>query len=364
MPPARSPVTIASEWPEPYRRMCSSASSRLATTFTAATSDRNSLPQSSADAGTEARRPPAARGPPRRSARISTRAFANSAAIFGSQDGAMSRCTSTVSSALQMVGRRTLALYTMPQRHLRIGGAIDIRVAHAGAGLDDRHRRVLDGRLDQALATARDDHVDVLAQLQHPLHERAIGRRDQLHRRLGQPDVLQALLNRRHDRAVARQRFTAPAQHHRIARLQANRRDVARHVGPRLVHDADHAQAARAASRSPGRWGASIRSNCSPNGSASPATASTSRAIAATRCGVRRRRSISMRGDALAQSCALAARISASRARMARAIAASARFLRSVDACASTIDAAFAPDALSISSSVVTGAVNRCSKSG
>ena len=47
-----------------------------------------------------------------------------------------------------------------------------------------------------------------------------------------------------------------------------------------------------------------------------------------------------------------------SRARIASAIAMSARFFSSVDACASTIEAAFAPAALSISSSVVTGIPN------
>ena len=49
-------------------------------------------------------------------------------------------------------------------------------------------------------------------------------------------------MNGRRNRTVARQRFAAPAKDHRIACLQANRRDVARHVGPRLVHDADDAQ--------------------------------------------------------------------------------------------------------------------------
>ena len=57
-------------------------------------------------------------------------------------------------------------------------------------------------------------------------------------------------------------------------------------------------------------FGRVILSNCSPTGSARLATASTSRAIPATRSEVRRRRSISIRGDAFAQSCAFAARIS------------------------------------------------------
>ena len=43
---------MASEWPEVYLSMCSSAPSRESTTFTAATRARNSLPQSSATAGT------------------------------------------------------------------------------------------------------------------------------------------------------------------------------------------------------------------------------------------------------------------------------------------------------------------------
>jgi hypothetical protein len=105
-------------------------------------------------------------------------------------------------------------------------------------------------------------------------------------------------------------------------------------------------------------FGRLTSSNRSPIGSARRETASTSRAIPATRSGVRRKRSISIRADAFAQSCAFAARISLSRARIAFAIAASARFFRSLVACASTIDAAFAPAALSINSSVMTGISN------
>ena len=46
---------------------------------------------------------------------------------------------------------------------LEVGGGVDVDVAVADAGLDDRHRRALDHGADQLGAAARDEHVDQAA---------------------------------------------------------------------------------------------------------------------------------------------------------------------------------------------------------
>jgi hypothetical protein len=128
------------------------------------------------------------------------------------------------------------------ESHLRIGGAIDIGMAHARARLDDGHRRVLDRHPDQPLSTSRNDHVEKFAKLQHPLHEGAVGGRDELHRRVRQAGGPEPFLNRRGDGPIGHQRLAAAPQHNGVAGLEANRRHVARDVRPRFVHNADDPQ--------------------------------------------------------------------------------------------------------------------------
>jgi hypothetical protein len=125
------------------------------------------------------------------------------------------------------------------RRHLVVGGAIDVRVAHAGAGLNHRHRRILHRRLDQPLAAAGDDDVEVFAELQHPVHDRPIGGCDELDGGGGEPYLRQRVLDRCRNRPIARQRFAAPSQDDGVAGFQADRRHVAGDVGTCLVDDPD-----------------------------------------------------------------------------------------------------------------------------
>ena len=91
--------------------MCSSASSMESTTLTERMRSRNSWPKSSSVAATTiAPGCDASRLAERRSQRISTPASPIVPASSGSTCGAACACTSTVSSALQTEGRRTLAL--------------------------------------------------------------------------------------------------------------------------------------------------------------------------------------------------------------------------------------------------------------
>ena len=106
-------------------------------------------------------------------------------------------------------------------------------------------------------------------------------------------------------------------------------------------------------------FGRVTRSNCSPTGSASRATASTSRAIAGDAVG-RQPQAIDLDSrPTRSRSPARSRRESRSRAHESRSQSPRApRFFTSVDACASTIDARLCAAAFSISSSVVTGISN------
>ena len=79
----------------------------------------------------------------------------------GSRRSAADACTSSVSSALHTLGRCTLELCTISTAMASSARLVEEDVHHAGAGLDDRHRRLRDDRVDQVGAAARDEHVDV-----------------------------------------------------------------------------------------------------------------------------------------------------------------------------------------------------------
>ena len=73
-----------------------------------------------------------------------------------------------------------------------------IDVADAFEMREHRHARFVLHALDQALAAARHDHVDGAAKAaEHEADRRAIGRRHELDRGLGQPGRGQALAQTR-----------------------------------------------------------------------------------------------------------------------------------------------------------------------
>ena len=127
-------------------------------------------------------------------------------------------------------------------RQLEVDALVDVGVAVAVQVLDDGHAGLARDALDQALAAARDDHVDELGHRDQPADGGAVGGLDQLHRRLGQARVGQRALHAAPQRDVGADRLGAAAQDARVAALDGQRRGLDRDVGAALVDHAEHAQ--------------------------------------------------------------------------------------------------------------------------
>ena len=130
------------------------------------------------------RRTPRTRGSPWTVTPASWRA----ATTRGRNSSATSACTSSDSAALQTLVRWVLALSTIASAMSRSAARVDVDVAVADAGLDHRHRRLLDDGLDQARSAARDEHVDQAAGAHQLLDRLArVGRAPAGRRRPGSP---------------------------------------------------------------------------------------------------------------------------------------------------------------------------------
>ncbi|MNS81750.1 hypothetical protein D3C72_1154710 [compost metagenome] len=108
--------------------------------------------------------------------------------------------------------------------------------------LDDRHPRIKADALDQALATARYDDIDILRHADQRAYRLAIGGFHHLHHRGWQTSLSQAALNAGGDGAVGVNGLGAAAQDGRVAGLQAQTGRINSHIRPRLVDDPDHTQ--------------------------------------------------------------------------------------------------------------------------
>ena len=126
-------------------------------------------------------------------------------------------------------------------RHLQIGGLVYIHMAVAHAGFDDRHLGVGDNALDQSGAAARDQHVKVFAQLHQLGRTLARGVLHQRHTVTRQSGALYRVAHDGGDRLVGVDGFLAAAQDHCAAGFETEGGGVARHVGTRLVDNADNA---------------------------------------------------------------------------------------------------------------------------
>ena len=127
---------------------------------------------------------------------------------------------------------------------LHVRGAVHVDVADSFAVSKNGNAAVLRNKINQCAGTARNDQVDVAVEREKLQHVRARLkqayriRRDS--RKLGQgvaPDF--------HQRFIRVQRLRAALQNHGVAGFQGERSDLRNHLGPRLEHDADHAQRAR-----------------------------------------------------------------------------------------------------------------------
>ena len=125
---------------------------------------------------------------------------------------------------------------------VEVGRGVDEDVAVARRGVDHRHGRDGLQRGLQPLAAAREDQVDD-AVLRRQLGElRAPAAGDEPDRALGHARRHRGLGGDRRQHGVGVRRRRRPAQHDRVAGLQAQRGGVDRDVRPRLVDDRDDAE--------------------------------------------------------------------------------------------------------------------------
>ena len=128
------------------------------------------------------------------------------------------------------------------QRLGQVGAVIDVHMAVAVQVLDHRHPRLAGDALDQTLAAARHNHIDVVLHGDEFAHRGAVGGLDHLHHACRQPGGLQPFTHAGGDGLVRMQRLGATAQDRGVAGFQAQACGIRRHVGTRLVDDADDAE--------------------------------------------------------------------------------------------------------------------------
>ena len=180
-----------------------------------------------------ARRRRAARHRPR--AGPTGRAAGTAAATSRARAASPPRCTRR--------GAATLALSDDRLGHVEVGVRVHVDVAVARRRVDHRHRRDRLERRLQPLAAARDDQVDEPV-LRGQLRAAPRGRRRPpvRSRPSGSPASAAAAVAIAASTRVGVRGDRRAAQHDRVARLQAQRGAVDRHVRARLVDDRDDAE--------------------------------------------------------------------------------------------------------------------------
>jgi hypothetical protein len=98
----------------------------------------------------------------------------------GTNSSAMAWCTSTVSKALQTLGRCVLALWITFKAACLVGTLIHKQVADADPAGHHRDAAVLTAKTVQALPAARDEHIHIIPHLDQFKQHRPIGGVDKL----------------------------------------------------------------------------------------------------------------------------------------------------------------------------------------
>ncbi len=108
---------------------------------------------------------------------------------------------------------------------------------------EDREPRFGLHTADEVLAATRDDHVDRAREpAEHEAYGRTIDRRHELDRGLGQSCGNERLAQNVGDHERGEEAFAPAPQDRGIAGFEAEPCGIGRHVRPRLVDDADHAE--------------------------------------------------------------------------------------------------------------------------
>jgi len=95
---------------------------------------------------------------------------------------------------------------------------------------------------DQAFTAPRDDQVDELVLLEHFRDTLAVGKRDDGKGSDRDPGFLHRFAQNTGDGHIGIDRLGPAAEDDGIAGLQAERRGIGGHIGPRLINDADDAE--------------------------------------------------------------------------------------------------------------------------
>ena len=156
---ACDPVTIASVWPEECRRMCVDRGVEVG--------DDGRGDLQAEVLGVPVRRPWPVRRPSNAANAASpwtvTPAPCRAATTRGTNAVGHGLVHEQRLGGVADRGALGLGVHHDGQRHVEVGVRVDVHVAVADAGLDHRHRRLLDHRADQAGSPARDQHVDQAA---------------------------------------------------------------------------------------------------------------------------------------------------------------------------------------------------------
>mmetsp|Transcript_28776 Transcript_28776/g.54625 ORF Transcript_28776/g.54625 Transcript_28776/m.54625 type:complete len:451 (-) Transcript_28776:2150-3502(-) len=127
------------------------------------------------------------------------------------------------------------------ENFFRIGVLVDIDMHDAFEVGKDGNTRLALHQPHKTLAATGHNHIDGVGHGQHFAHRGAVAGGHKLHGVLRQVCVAQALLQSRVDGFGRMKPFGAAAQDHRIARLEAQRAGICRHIGPAFIdhtHDA------------------------------------------------------------------------------------------------------------------------------
>ena len=135
-----------------------------------------------------------------------------------------------------------LGVFSHANGYVEVGFGVDVGVADALKMLDHRNGRFGRETGDEALAAARNKHVDVVAGPDELAHQGAVGGFDELDGACGEAFFGKGPADKLPEDRVAAKRLMAAAQDDGVARLDGKGGGVDRHIGTGLVDHGEHAE--------------------------------------------------------------------------------------------------------------------------